>query len=304
MIFVDRSRVPPPAILLRGGKGPLEAASARLFYKAATARHRKSRPTKPRPGKRIRQVRKRNPPNFDFKVYREKEVKQSLAKLFHNKCAYCEFRYAAGITGDVEHYRPKGGVEGDDGPSIWPGYYWLAADWDNLLPSCRLCNSPNTLIDLTDGQERTMGKANYFPIESGSKRATKRRELDAERPLILNPCKNKPSEHFEFFERDGHKALLRGKTEAGRKTIDICGLNRAELVRERLDILTQLETLMFDIQRAYRRLNNANGEVQKSDFEAEITEKLEKLHEFEQPDRNFSALARSEVARFIATLTQ
>jgi hypothetical protein len=67
-------------------------------------------------------------------------VKQQLAVLFHNKCAYCESNYAAVITGDVEHYRPKGRIKASDKKAIWPGYYWLALTWENLLTSCKICN--------------------------------------------------------------------------------------------------------------------------------------------------------------------
>jgi hypothetical protein len=303
MIFVDRSAIPAPEILLSAeGKGLAEAKEAELFYKMAIARHKKASTAKSsQKTRKPKKTGKSKPANFEFEVYRDKEVKQRLSQLFHNKCAYCEFRYAAGITGDVEHYRPKGRIDGEDGKSVWPGYYWLATDWDNLLPSCRLCNSPTKLTDLIGGQERTMGKANFFPLEPGSRRAKKKRDLEAERPLILNPCKHDPSEHLEFFEKNGHKALIRGKTEAGRRTVEICGLNRAELVRERLEILSQLETLMFDIQRAYRRLKNASDQMQKDDFQSEIGEKRKQLHEFEEPDRNFSALARSEIKRFLRT---
>ncbi|MEF9674035.1 hypothetical protein QNM99_25505 [Pseudomonas sp. PCH446] len=38
---------------------------------------------------------------------------------------------------DVEHYRPKGAVSED---ASHPGYWWVAMDWDNLLPSCIDCN--------------------------------------------------------------------------------------------------------------------------------------------------------------------
>ena len=66
---------------------------------------------------------------YDFSRYRRSEVKVELEKIFHGKCAYCESAFSSTQPVDVEHYRPKGPVEGVVGH---PGYWWLAADWENL----------------------------------------------------------------------------------------------------------------------------------------------------------------------------
>src|SRR5262249_14198650 len=76
------------------------------------------------------------------------ELKFHLCELFHGKCAYCESRVRASYGGDVEHYRPKGKVDEDNSH---PGYYWLAYNPSNLLPSCALCN-------------QARGKMTHFPI--------------------------------------------------------------------------------------------------------------------------------------------
>ena len=44
----------------------------------------------------------------------------------------------------MEHYRPKARVSTEQGDK--PGYYWLAARWENLLPSCTDCNSPRKQV--------------------------------------------------------------------------------------------------------------------------------------------------------------
>ena len=83
-----------------------------------------------------------------------KAQKQALLDLFNGKCAFCETPIREGMHGDVEHFRPKGGVIEEDGSKAkyldkkgverdHPGYYWLAYDWRNLLPSCQLCNQPS-----------------------------------------------------------------------------------------------------------------------------------------------------------------
>ena len=72
-----------------------------------------------------------------FTRYKHDTVKEALEALFHGKCAYCESDYAGTQPVDIEHYRPKGEVEG---VPDHPGYWWLAAEWENLLPSCIDCN--------------------------------------------------------------------------------------------------------------------------------------------------------------------
>ena len=104
-----------------------------------------------------------------FGVYKLTPVKDALNATFHFKCAYCESYFGATQPLDVEHFRPKSGVlVGDE--LVWGVYYWLAASWGNLLPSCTDCNRPRRQA-LPDGSEQTLGKANQFPISSEAKRA-------------------------------------------------------------------------------------------------------------------------------------
>src|SRR4051812_22350680 len=96
-----------------------------------------------------------------FKAYEEgkdlvirgsvyKSAKPFLDKLFGGKCAYCEVIIEASHPTEVEHYRPKGAVKDEEeevvtiqtpnGAEDHPGYWWLAYEWNNLLPSCIDCN--------------------------------------------------------------------------------------------------------------------------------------------------------------------
>ena len=71
---------------------------------------------------------------------------------FFGKCAYCESLITNNQPGDVDHYRPKGRVMDANnkpvmittalGENPHPGYYWLAYQFSNLLPSCIDCNRP------------------------------------------------------------------------------------------------------------------------------------------------------------------
>lgn len=304
MIFVDRKLVAAPQVLTDDkSKGKKELAKALAFYKREMTRYmrvlkKKAPPTKS--GKKKPSAPR--PQNFKFDAYREDEVKKQLAELFHKKCAYCEFNYAPGISGDVEHYRPKGGVKPDQGKPIWPGYYWLALDWENLLPSCTICNQSNTQLDLTTGDERTVGKLNSFPLVDEKHRAKPEGDISKEDPLLLNPCADEPQQHLQFVERDGHRALLHGLSDKGAKTIELLGLNRADLVKARWERLIEMEILMKDIQRAYERLNRAANPADRQSFLDEIEEKKARLQGFMKPESEFSALALQEVPKFLTAI--
>ncbi|MGO7919447.1 hypothetical protein ACC755_09800 [Rhizobium ruizarguesonis] len=160
----------------------------------------------------------RNPGVFTFRAYKGDDVRHALENLFYGKCAYCESRYDVSGPVDIEHYRPKGKVDGAKGH---PGYWWLAAEWTNLLPSCLDCNrrryqpTPDSFFSLSGALEASRGsgfiplatgKESCFPIAATGVRVTTRPEpaqaaaaLEAEHALLLNPCSDKPDEHLVFF---------------------------------------------------------------------------------------------------------
>lgn len=206
MRFVDRSTEgAPPSLTDTTRAGPKELVRVRRKFTSA------------------------NPPKtFQFRAYKGDDVRQALERLFHGKCAYCESRYD--ITGpvDIEHYRPKAGIEGLSGHR---GYWWLAGAWDNLLPSCIDCNrrrfqaTPTDLASVTavldDSQRQGFspcktGKETSFPIPDETKRllaepaaADRDAAIEAEDALLLDPCRHQPSEHLRFhIDRDRPLGLV------------------------------------------------------------------------------------------------
>lgn len=163
-----------------------------------------------------------NPDSFGFDRYRSADVKQALDEIFHGKCAYCESFYAKTQPVDVEHYRPKGKVDGEDDHR---GYWWLAMDWKNLVPSCIDCNrkrkqrSPkpdqqgsmvalNEDGDFARGKTFKTGKQSAFPLTSGSARAKwdvngKAVDLGVEKRLLLDPTRDAPDDHLVFHVARG-----------------------------------------------------------------------------------------------------
>ena len=154
----------------------------------------------------------------DRDIYGAKAVKSALMKAQHGKCCFCERKLTPSDHGDIEHFRPKGGVRQDLNTKSKPlGYYWLAYSWTNLLVSCSICN--------------TTHKGIQFPLRNPSRRA--RNHIDSiknEVPILVDPASEDPREHIRF-RGDAPEAL----TPRGEATIKVLGLNRLSgLTEERL----------------------------------------------------------------------
>ena len=230
---VDRSTVQAPGSLTTvGGAGDLERQAAAAHYGAG--------------GRKA----------FKFKVYKSKDVIEALGVLFHKKCAYCEGRFGAFGPVDIEHYRPKGGVREDVAHG---GYWWLATNWDNLLPSCVDCNRERyqkvateviTGLDWDAAAEVLAGKKNAFPIAGGNRASCQHDDHDAEDPLLIDPTRRDPEAHLEWgeiLERSAQRLSVavprehHGKKDLyAENSIAIYGLNRRALVEERTLVMLAL----------------------------------------------------------------
>ena len=164
---------------------------------------------------------------FEFKksIYAQDSVKNALEEAQHYKCCYCESKYKKTSPGAVEHFRPKGAVQQERcEKKEYPGYYWLAYRWENLIVSCQLCNS---------------GKGALFPLSDREARARSHRDdLNKECPLLVDPASEEPREHIRF-----RGSAIEPLTERGRETIKVLRLDRGALEearRERLEILDTL----------------------------------------------------------------
>ncbi|WDU65568.1 endonuclease [Pseudomonas poae] len=173
-----------------------------------------------------------------FSVYKDPSVEERLHELFHGKCAYCESFYYSTAPVDTEHFRPKGRLQEDKNHG---GYWWLAAAWDNLLPSCINCNRRSGQITPTltaqlvqlvkDGSrfsassEEQSGKHDSFPI-LGTRATESARDFSSEYPLLLDPCRDNPSEHLRFYiDRDNLIGLVlpKSRDDAGLPAGDVKG---------------------------------------------------------------------------------
>jgi hypothetical protein len=234
---VDRSNIAVPQSLCDGGAGPKELLRAREHANDAN------------PDKKA----------FGFGAYKGSDVKLALEALFHGKCAYCETRYGVSAPVDVEHHRPKGAVAEDKDHG---GYWWIAMDWRNLLPSCIDCNRQrgqvivhisSSLAELAATARPTptaAGKKDSFPLIEGAKRAlAEEADFAGEGALLLDPCRDKPETYLGFnFDPAKPLGLVvptgdELQKRRGAVSIQVYGLNRLKLVQDRTEILRRLEFL-------------------------------------------------------------
>lgn len=197
-------------------------------------------------------------------LYRRKSVKQevyfSKAGPFRGRCAYCESYIADFQHGDIEHFRPKKAVTDENDvpitisgpggkPEQHPGYFWLAYNWRNLLPSCVTCNQPG---------DEGIGKRNRFPLDLPPTHGMPNTDVAEERPLLINPIDpdDDDPEHHLGIEVETGVMCAKNNSKRGDMCIKIFGLNiRDQLVSARKSAITEtiakcIELLMADDARA------------------------------------------------------
>jgi hypothetical protein len=186
-------------------------------------------------------------------------VKDELKKAQYWKCCYCEQKIG-GQYNDLEHFRPKLRANRLPGCLQTNGYWWLAYSWENLLFACASCN-------------RT-GKNDLFPLKTGSVTlATNQLPPGNEDPYLLDPGGYKnPVEHIQFVKsrsNSNHRSFNwyahpRGKSELGEKSIDVCRLNRSDLLDLRNDHYQQ--TLTHQISAILSAITSKNERLLRNEF--------------------------------------
>ena len=251
---------------------------------------------------------------FPFAAYKAADVVGALNELFHHKCAYCESSYKATSPVDVEHFRPKGavvirGAGGEKDTRDKPGYYWLAATWENLLASCPDCNRARThLFQDPDDDEETpgvRGKENKFPLDHEQRRARTPppscEGTEAGQRLLIDPCRDRPEAHLEFRADGLVWARKSGATESrkGRESIFAYGLTRKELKEARrahlLGLARQMRAMLFHIDALDRDPGDAASE-------AEFRILLDELRGMTGAEQLYAGMTRQYVREFEAAI--
>lgn len=240
MIKIKRPKKGPPCLTGPTSLGTVELNAAKIHYAGGPAAA------------------------YPFTVYGRPEVKLALEAMSYDKCAYCESDYGAVYDGAVEHYRPKGKMH----PDPHPGYWWLAATWTNLLPSCQHCNESRSHVIVTPNMTMTeaarlhrkaqsltsAGKASQFPVR-GRRKLPYSKALSSEDPLIIDPTRRDPTDHICFPPELGVSLATPTKTPNGPDlygltTINVTALNRYDVVRARSQVLMDLRKSVLTLAKA------------------------------------------------------
>ena len=242
--------------------------------------------------------------SFKFGVYKHSDVKDALNKLFHFKCAYCGSKFGPTAPVDIEHFRPKSAVERADGTLLKPGYYWLAADWDNLLPSCIDCNRARYHAHAGEDDPELSGKANLFPIENDQ-----RSDLDpgaevGEKRLLIHPCRDTVAKFLKYYtDAPGVIAEAALTSNSSRRktkhSIDVYGLNRFLLAGARGDQFTRVKC---QVQYVAKCLKLLGQEPDGDDRQRDLAHAICEIKALEADDAPYAGMTRFFIRDALATL--
>jgi uncharacterized protein (TIGR02646 family) len=210
---------------------------------------------------------------FDFadNIYAHSTVKEALIVAQHKKCCFCE-RIIAN-DGDVEHFRPKKAYRQKAGEKLqYPGYYWLAYEWDNLYLSCAPCNQRH--------------KKNLFPlIDPHSRAKDHHHKISQEQPLLIDPGMEDPEDFIEF-----HGEMLSPANNNARAKATITMLKLNDPARGLPEARLQKLQLLKKLHRLIQLAADRPDDVKLQQFAKEAQDTLEMAV---QDNAEFAAAARA-----------
>jgi hypothetical protein len=148
-----------------------------------------------------------------------REARDALVLLFHNKCAYCESQIGVTTPGEIDRFRPYTDACNLSGEGSSDHYGWLSADWDNLYFACPSC---------------ARSKRSLFPVEGPRAEPLTPMEQvrSAEQALLVDPCFDNPADHLQFVDT----GYVQARSNEGEVTIKVLNLNREGLVSARAEV--------------------------------------------------------------------
>lgn len=217
-------------------------------------------------------------------LYKAQDVKEKLEKLYLNKCAYCEQKIE---SYHVEHYRPKRAFLHNTAQKH-SGYPWLSLSWDNLMLACPKCNEIKGCKFDIRSERVTVDNAPKTDSEWNNIHNLSRQCDQVEQPLLLNPEKCNPEDHFAF-DFDG---TISSKTEEGKYTIDTCKLDRAYLNDKRREVFNHfVRRLAGKIERFSQNPEKIYEEIidELAEFNVELENETEEFTMFRKQAKNWYA---------------
>ncbi len=234
-----------------------------------------------------------------FAAYKDDEVAAQLEELFYRKCAYCESKYAGLHPVDVEHFRPKAEVWHERGGTAQAGYWWLAAEWENLYPSCIDCNRMRYHEQLQGNvaARAKRGKENLFPIKNPYCTPHAPGCEARETRLLLDPCADEPSSVLTWTD-DG---IVQPRTDASGNPNEmaVASINCYGLDRNDLFLLRMARAV--EVLASIVRLKEAEGRCKQypndPSFPANVATEAAALRRYLRDEEPYAAMARELVQR-------
>lgn len=172
---------------------------------------------------------------FDFHSAAEiPGFNDALNRAFFNKCAFCETRITQAKDRVIAFFRPREKALQLNRASSPDHYWWLNWEWSNMYLACGTCIQAKG--DMFPTSNRRAHPDTYGPA------------LQAEGPLLLDPCLDDPGLHLAFSENG--EVSPRGKSRRGSVTIKVLGLNRSGLLSARGERAQQVKELLMSCFRA------------------------------------------------------
>ncbi len=154
------------------------------------------------------------------------EVLDTLEKMFHGKCAFCETKGRV----HVHRFRPPAEAEPYDKTQFAHLFYiWLRTDWNNFYPVCEDCGV------IAGRQFPVRGLRGDLPTREELERFANEsygvwRPPHRDSPMLLDPCSvTSFSIHLAFDLRGG----IQPQSSKGAQSIATYGLDRPDLARSR-----------------------------------------------------------------------
>ena len=174
-------------------------------------------------------------------VWKRQQITGELIQATHQKCAYCECQLQQTDSYmEVEHFRHKDKYDDD------------VVNWDNLLPSCKRCNTKKGIHDVV---------------------------ID---PMV-EPFNMEPSDHLYL-----QMVYFRDRSDVGKTTIEVLDLNDfARMVRPRFAITEQIEKNLEAIEDALNAYTADPSVRRRNALVRKLTDTLSEC----QPNSEFAATA-------------
>ena len=181
--------------------------------------------------------------------YRHKNIQAALFSSSHHKCAFCECIPGESSHMEVEHFEPK---------SLYPD---LAFDWDNFLPSCRICNEEKS-------------------------------DTDTRTNPIINPAIEDPEQLLTYSFLRIKPLAGSGQEQKAQQTIDVCNLNCERLYNARSALMKSITEYIDELKDKINWISEADTDQKRKVRITKLKNSIAVIDSLTTADSAFSGYAK------------